>query len=113
MLRLANSLRLVVFIMKIRDLIIFLALISTLIKCKQHLAKDKSGKKFILSIKKQDRVSLNNTNTESNDFSFIGNAKKPDTRKLKQRNLKGQEKGLVPEQGKKVNQHNWYCQRWK
>ena len=66
----------------------------------QHLEKDKSGKKFMISIKKHDQAEFNQTKTESNDFSLAGQDGKNDRSTLEQGHGKGQEKVVQPIQPK-------------
>ena len=70
-----------IFCMTIKEYLTCLVLISTLVQSiaefnefdwDKHLEKDKSGKKFMISIKKQDQAKVNQTKTESNDFSLAG-----------------------------------------
>ena len=67
--------------MTIKEYLTCLVLISTLVLSiaefnefdwDKHLEKDKSGKKFMISIKNQDQAEFNQTKTESNDFSLAG-----------------------------------------
>ena len=103
----ATSLKVFIFGMTIKEYLMCLVLISTLIQefselnefeFDQHLEKDKSGKKFMISIKKQDQAKVNQTKTESNDFSLAGQDGKNDRSTLEQGHGKGQGKVVQPNQ---------------
>ena len=71
--------------MTVKEYLTCLALITTVIHSiagfnefdwDQHLEKDKSGNRFMISIKRQDQAKFNKTKTENNDLSLSGQDEK-------------------------------------
>ena len=71
--------------MTVKEYLTCLVLIATVIQSvaefnefdwDQHLEKDKSGKKFMISIKRNEQANFNKTKTEMNDLSLSGRDEK-------------------------------------